>query len=294
VTFLDDDAVGRLRDALATPDLSGTRYDLLGTLGRGGMGTVYRVLDHELQREVALKVLDVDDDELLPGEARVAARLEHPGIVPVHDLGRLPDGRLYFTMKLVRGERLDHWATAPRTLPERLAVLQRLCETAAFAHAHGVVHRDLKPQNVMVGTFGEVLVMDWGVALLRGRGQAGTVAGTRGFMAPEQAAGAADVDARADVHALGALLAWLVGDAAPAPLRAIAARATAPAPADRYAGALDLSADVGRFLAGEAVQAHREGALERVARLAARHRTALLLVLGYLLVRVLLVIASRA
>ena len=294
MTFLDDDAVGRLRDALGTPDLSGTRYELLGTLGRGGMGTVYRVLDHELQREVALKVLDVDDDELLPGEARVAARLEHPGIVPVHDLGRLPDGRLYFTMKLVRGERLDRWAAAPRPLPERLAVLQRLCETAAFAHAHGVVHRDLKPQNVMVGTFGEVLVMDWGVALLRGSGQAGTVAGTRGFMAPEQAAGASDVDARADVHALGALLRWLTGDAAPAPLRAIAARATAAAPADRYAGALELSADVGRFLAGEAVQAHREGALERVVRLAARHRTALLLVAGYLLVRVLLVIASRA
>jgi eukaryotic-like serine/threonine-protein kinase len=289
VSFLDDDAVQRLRAALGPPDLAGTRYELLGTLGRGGMGTVYRVRDAELQREVALKVLDVDDDERLPGEARVAAQLEHPGIVPVHDLGRLPDGRLYFTMKLVRGERLDRWATAARSRAERLAVVQRLCETAAFAHAHGVVHRDLKPENIMVGTFGEVLVMDWGVAQLRG--DSGTVAGTRGFMAPEQARGE-EVDARADVHALGALLRCLTPDA-PAPLRAIAARATAESPPDRYPGALELSADIARFLAGEAVQAHREGPLERVARVAARHRVALLLIAGYLLVRVALVIASR-
>jgi len=292
MTFLSDAALSRLRGAPGPPDLSGTRYELLGTLGRGGMGTVYRVQDKELQREVALKVLDVDDDERLPGEARVAARLEHPGIVPVHDLGRLPDGRLYFTMKLVRGERLDRWAAGARTLSERVAVVPRLCETAAFAHAHGVVHRDLKPENVMVGPFGEVLVMDWGVALVSGEQAAGTVAGTQGFMAPEQARGG-DTDARADVHALGALLRWLVGDAAPAPLRAIAARATAPDPADRYAGALELSAELSRFLGGERVQAHREAPWERVARLAARHRTALLLVAGYLLVRVVLMLLSN-
>ena len=293
MTFLSDDALSRLRLAPGPPDLAATRYELLDTLGRGGMGTVYRVFDRELAREVALKVLDVDDDERLPGEARVAARLEHPGIVPVHDLGRLPDGRLFFTMKLVRGERLDRWAAGARTLRERLAVVQRLCETAAFAHANGVVHRDLKPENVMVGLFGEVLVMDWGVALARDEPEsAGTVAGTRGFMAPEQARGGA-TDVRADVHALGALLRWLAPDAPPR-LAAVATKATAPEPEGRYAGALELSAELTRYLAGEAVRAHRETAWERGVRLASRHRTALLLLAGYLLVRVVLLLVSRA
>jgi eukaryotic-like serine/threonine-protein kinase len=139
-------------------------------LGRGGMGTVYRAIDHRLDREIALKVVplshpaDIDVDRLLR-EARVLARLEHPGIVPVHDAGLLPDGRAFYAMKRVRGQRLDeHARTLP--LPERLRAFQRICEAVAFAHAHGVIHRDLKPENVMVGPFGEVLVMDWGVAKL--------------------------------------------------------------------------------------------------------------------------------
>jgi eukaryotic-like serine/threonine-protein kinase len=95
-------------------------------------------------------------------EVRILARLEHLGIVPVHDVGTLPDGRVFYAMKRVRGKRLDEVAkTAP--LPERLRVFSRICEAVAFAHAHGVIHRDLKPENVMVGSFGEVLVMDWGV-----------------------------------------------------------------------------------------------------------------------------------
>jgi len=141
------------------PDVSGTRYELLSVLGRGGMGVVYLARDTALDREVALKVVDRE-----AGEARVLARLEHPGIVPVHDFGELPDGRVYYAMKRVRGERLDRWLTPDRGVGERLAVFLRVCDAVAFAHARGVVHCDLKPENVMVGEFGEVLVLDWGIA----------------------------------------------------------------------------------------------------------------------------------
>ena len=121
-------------------DLSGTPYRLVREIGKGGMGTVYCVEDTRLGREVALKALDVEVEE-----ARVMARLEHPGIVPVHDVGRLPDGRAYYVMKLVRGERLDAWLARGPALPARVRLFQRLCEAVGFAHAQGVVHRDLKP-----------------------------------------------------------------------------------------------------------------------------------------------------
>src|SRR5690606_24303270 len=138
-------------------------------LGRGGMGTVYRARDVELGRDVALKVVstpDAVDDvaERLRREARILARLEHPGIVPVHDAGVLADGRAFYAMKLVRGQRLDASVKPDMPLPERLRIFGRICEAVAFAHAHGVIHRDLKPSNIMVGAFGEVLVMGWGVA----------------------------------------------------------------------------------------------------------------------------------
>ena len=171
---LSDATLRHLQEVADLPDLSGTPYEIVETLGRGGMGTVYRAVDHRLDREVALKVVqlspgadiaDTDVDRLLR-EARVLARLEHPGIVPVHDAGLLPDGRAFYAMKRVRGQRLDEHART-LSLPERLRAFQRICEAVAFAHAHGVIHRDLKPENVMVGPFGEVLVMDWGVAKVR-------------------------------------------------------------------------------------------------------------------------------
>ncbi len=310
--------VGRLARALRAPDLSGTRFVLLRELGRGGMGSVWEAEDPELARNVAVKVLDLPDDSgdlagRLRLEARVLARLEHPGIVPVHDVGSLPDGRPFYAMKLVRGERLDAAAARLGTLPEKLRLFLRVCEPVAFAHARGVVHRDLKPENVMVGPFGEVLVLDWGIARvisdagleLPGRTGAepaggaarkappaagtavGSVLGTPGFMAPEQARGEEGVDHRADVFALGALLAALVGETVPASRRlaAIVARATAARPDERYADVPSLAADVLRLLDAEPVTAYRERSWERAARFAGRHRVALLLVAAYLAAR---------
>lgn len=227
----------RLRVAAEAPDLSGTKYRLLEKLSRGGMGTIYLAEDVQLQRPVALKVMHLADATgeqavRVLREARVIARLEHPGIVPVHDAGELPDGRVYYVMKFVHGQRLDQYAGAPRELPDRLRVFQKICEAVAFAHANGVVHRDLKPENIMVGAFGEVLVMDWGLAKIlpadsvlekpriedRGSGtdpqtsiidprsstraphisgpqhqtRHGTVMGTPAYMAPEQRRGEID------------------------------------------------------------------------------------------------------
>ena len=133
------------------------------------MGSVYRVKDTTLGRQVALKAIRVMDSDgaiaaRLLREAKIIARLEHPGIVPVHDVGTLPDGRVFYTMKLVQGQRLDQYAEGPDGVPGRLRTFQKICETVSFAHANHVLHRDLKPDNIMVGRFGEVLVMDWGLA----------------------------------------------------------------------------------------------------------------------------------
>jgi serine/threonine protein kinase len=178
MTWLSDASLAHLREVADWPDLSGTRYEALERIGRGGMGAVYLARDRELDRHVALKVLDAprptpEDEARLLREARILARLEHPGIVPVHDLGSLPDGRLFYTMKWVRGSRLDEHAQRNAPLVELLHLFQRICETVGFAHARGVIHRDLKPENVMVGSFGEVLVLDWGVAKLLQPAEAG-------------------------------------------------------------------------------------------------------------------------
>jgi len=303
VTRLSDAAIERLRLAADTPDTAGTRYTVGAEIGRGGMGTVYEAHDAVLDRPVALKVLTLPESDSaeaarMLNEARVMAGLEHPGIVPVHDAGTFPDGRVYCAMKRVRGESLDEWA-ASRSLSERLRVFQKICETVAFAHARGVLHRDLKPENVMIGEFGEVLVLDWGVARRHGEPSEpeGTVLGTRAFMAPEQAAGrTALLDERIDVHALGVILAGLAaadpGKVSRA-LRSVAAKASAPDPGERYLDAVALAADVERFLSGGVPAAHREGWLERLGRFGARHRTAILLVLAYVLMRALFILVFR-
>ncbi|NJL29730.1 MAG: protein kinase [Thermoanaerobaculia bacterium] len=222
VRWLADGTLDHLRQASSTPggEIEGAagRYRILEPIGEGGMGTVYRAHDLELDREVALKATqlqnaDPEHSSRLEREARILARLEHPGIVPVHDVGTLADGRLFYVMKLVRGHRLDTHVATIDSLAERLRLFVRICEPVAFAHAHGVLHRDLKPPNVMVGAFGEVLVMDWGVARIATDGTpftaVGTILGTPGYMAPEQAFGS-KVDERTDVYSLGVDVAFLI------------------------------------------------------------------------------------
>ncbi|HEV8039036.1 MAG TPA: serine/threonine-protein kinase [Bryobacteraceae bacterium] len=150
---LSDSVLDHLRSVVALPDLSGTRYELESEIGRGGLGVVYAAHDRELDRPVAIKVLD----SALAGEAQLIAGLEHPAIVPIYETGTLPDGRAFYAMKLVTGARLDHYLAGSPSLAERLRILRRVGEALAFAHCRGVIHRDLKPQNVMVGEFGEVL-----------------------------------------------------------------------------------------------------------------------------------------
>jgi len=322
VSELPDGAVTRLAMALVTPDLP-ERYEPLEVIGRGGMGVVWRALDRRLDREVAVKVLaeHVDSEALalrLRREARILARLEHPGVVSVHDAGTLPDGRTWYAMRLVRGERLDAAARRFTSLGEALRVVMRVAETVAFAHAAGVLHRDLTPRNVMLGPFGEVLILDWGVARdtgaadrpadpgearPHGRGgppavgaprgavtEHGTVLGTPGYMAPEQARGL-PADERSDVHGLGAILDDLLealGRPVPKPLARVRDRARAPDPADRYRGAQAFLDDLVRFQDGDPVSAYREGPLDVALRLGRQHRTPILLVLAYLVMRLVL------
>jgi serine/threonine-protein kinase len=291
--FLRDDVIEHVRSVTDEPDLGGTKYRLVRALGRGGMGSVYLVEDTELGREVALKVSTAAhwSSELsarLTREARVIAKLEHPGIVPVHDVGTLPDGRVFYVMKLVRGQRLDQHRAELR---DALRLFTRVCEAVAFAHAHGVIHRDLKPENVMVGEFGEALVMDWGIATspAAAKEKPGTVLGTPAYMAPEQARGEIDaIDERSDVYALGAILRFLAGPAAPSPVLSICAKAMSPDAARRYASANELSDEVQRFLDALPVRAHKEALSERVGRFVTRHQVVLSLLAVYLVVRLLL------
>lgn len=291
---LSDQTIERLREGLALPPLP-ARYRMDEIIGRGGMGVVWRAHDTLLDRDIAVKVLaeHVDGEafaERIEREAKILARLEHPAIVAVHDAGTLDDGRGWYAMRLVRGERLDLAAAHFTTVGDALRVMLRVIDAVTFAHAAGVVHRDLTPRNVMLGPFGEVTVLDWGVALEVATGDArGTGLGTPGYMSPEQAAGL-PADWRSDVFGLGAILRDLLGTSAnriAPPLAAIRDRALHPDAASRYADAAALGADLRRFQDNERVSAYREGPLEVVARVARGYRTPIALVLAYLVMRVL-------
>ena len=298
----------------------GERYLLGETLGQGGMGEVKAAIDRKLRREVALKVLSVESPagrDRFYAEAQVTAKLEHPNIVPVHDLGTTREGRPFLAMKRVRGAALSE-ALPAMGLEARLEVFRKVCDAVAFAHSRGVLHRDLKPENVMVGEFGEVLLMDWGLARAADGGSSlgvnrfeddsrrtrdGQVAGTPAYMAPEQAAGQLDrVGERTDVYGLGAILyELLVGEApysgsasevlravragelrpprarratVPRELDAVVCRAMAPRPEDRYQTVKALREDIDAWLAHQPLVHVRSSASERLAKWAARHRSA--------------------
>jgi serine/threonine-protein kinase len=240
---------------MPVPVVPSGRLQLVGEIARGGMGAVFKGRDVDLGRDVAVKVLlethrgRVELAQRFVEEAQITGQLQHPGVAPVYELGVFPDLRPYFTMKLVKGKTLSallHARQGPADdLPKLLGVFEQVCQTLAYAHARGVIHRDLKPSNVMVGAFGEVQVMDWGLAKVLAEGgvadeakarerreatvihtqrslgsaaqegqeglgsqtQAGSVLGTPAYMAPEQARGdVALVDERADVFGLGAIL----------------------------------------------------------------------------------------
>jgi serine/threonine protein kinase len=311
MTRLSDGAVGRLRDIAGWPDVPPDRYEIRSLLGRGGMGAVYAAHDRLLDREVALKVSnamrpDASLEARLRQEAGVLAKLEHPGIVPVHDAAELADGRWFYVMKLVRGNTLTQQAATLAGEAAILGTFERIVETVAFAHAAGIIHRDLKPSNVMVGSFGEVLVLDWGVAKVLAspasddpapgatvgpnpdQTAAGVRLGTPGFMAPEQHAGhSSEASPAADVYSLGAILRWMLAETRPPRrLRAIVGKCLAETPAERYPNAGALNADLARYRAGLAVEAHPESALERAWRWLERYRTFIGLVGAYLIMRV--------
>ena len=265
-----DEGAKRLshRPADGTEPCRSARYRIDGEIASGGMGDVLKGRDHDLGRDVALKVLreelheNADMVRRFVEEAQIGGQLQHPGIVPIYELGTFSNSRPFFSMKLVKGHTLsalladrkpDGWAPPAKTasaapdvwrcpgyadLPRFVSIFESIAQTVAYAHARGVIHRDLKPLNVMVGSFGEVQVMDWGLAkVLPGGGigvdpqsgkldgqetaiatarsasvdsdlsHAGSVMGTPSYMAPEQARGEIDrIDERADVFALGSIL----------------------------------------------------------------------------------------
>ncbi|MBL9017286.1 MAG: protein kinase, partial [Myxococcales bacterium] len=225
-------------DHAQLPSVDPHAYELGLEIARGGMGRVLAARDLRVGRPVAVKELLGRSSQLaarFEREARVTARLQHPGILPIYEIGRWPDGTPFYTMRMVEGERLfDAIASAP-TLAARLALLPAVLaasEAVAFAHGQRVIHRDLTPANILVGAYGETVVIDWGLAKGLGAGDddpddevradgsgdqltaAGAVIGTPAYMPPEQAH-AQPVDERADVYALGAILYHLLAGVAP-------------------------------------------------------------------------------
>ena len=337
-------------------------YRIVAEIGRGGMGIVLKARDDALKREVAIKALlpearkNPTHELRFIQEAQIAGQLEHPGIAPVHLLSWDEQGNGYFSMKLVTGKSLEHilerWHTqnaetrAEFPLTRLISIFERVCETIGYAHSHRVVHRDLKPANIMIGDYGEVLVLDWGLAKVLGDDSApdarvksskaisarelreahepreragrvldkdlesnvtldGTVVGTPGYMAPEQASGD-DIDEGVDIFGLGGLLYEILtgntpytgrsiqeiivnsakGRVNPIP-RKVHGRTVAPALVaiankclerrrqDRYADTAALIRDLRAFAAGETVSALAYSPFEQVTRFARRHRRVL-------------------
>ncbi len=306
-----DDQAGAAPVARAVRPADAERYVLDREIGHGGMGRVFAGRDLRLGRTVAIKMLRTQEAALavrFEREVKLAARLQHPGVVPVYDAGFWPSGEPFLVMKLVLGQSLARVIRDADTRADRLALLPQViaaAEAVAYAHDLGIVHRDLKPSNILVGAFGETVVVDWGLAkdLRAGGGDggapvpapvrpasesgdtaAGAVVGTPAYMSPEQAAGR-PVDLRTDVYALGAILHYVLAGTTPQAatglatlepglppdLLAIVDKALAADIGRRYPSAFELADDLKRFAGGQLVAARRYSPLTRAGRFVARH-----------------------
>lgn len=292
---------------------SARRYSIQAPIAQGGMGVILAATDQALDRSVVLKTaryLDATARRRFEREIRVTARLQHPSIVPVYDGGVLEDGTPFYAMRRVEGQELEACIQNASNPAQRLSLLRPytdLVEAMAYAHAEGFVHRDLKPRNVLVGQFGETVVVDWGLAksidttsedeALGATGgldegpaetETGVIMGTRGYLAPEIRRGA-EASRQSDVFSLGIILRRILtgehapdirpqdprplrASKAPADLEAIVRRATMLDPLDRYANAAALAEDLRRFEAGRLVDARAYSLGDRVLRFANRNR----------------------
>lgn len=294
-------AAGEDADPLSVRESA--RYERGLELGRGGMGRVVAARDRRLDRQVALKEVRPGVNQAaaaaqLAAEAQLAAGLDHPGIVAIHDAGRDARGQPWYAMRLVRGQTLTQAAQALPTLAERMRLMQPLlavCHAVAHAHERQIVHRDLKPDNLLVGPHGETQVADWGLACTLTRAAAGGRVGTAGFMAPEVAAGR-PASPRSDVYSLGATLVAVLQGRDPVPdqatairalppeLRAIAERCLQSDPELRYPDAAALAEDLSAWLMGRRVAAHSYTAVELLVRLVRAFRIPLMVAAGALIV----------
>ena len=356
-----NDITNAARQAIGESLLHGdaSKYEYLGEIARGGMGRIVSVRDRSLRRKVAMKLLIAPNGKPTKhqanrflAEAQMTGQLEHPNIVPIHDVGAYHSDKYYFTMKLVNGstvkdvfrklEKEDAQTNEQYSLARLLAIFQQIANGLGFAHSRGVIHRDLKPDNIMIGEFGEVLIMDWGIAKLvqpisnslstsggnvgsnsfeeqfgsidtqeKEGTVVGTIAGTLGYMSPEQARGEIDkLDARTDIFSLGAVLYEMLAGSAPynqpyakerllataneetieppavrlrktnskrtasipREVAAIAMKALSHKPEDRYQSAQEFFDDIQRYLEGRSVTAYPDTLVQRATKWMKRHR----------------------
>ncbi len=290
--------------------------EIFELLGRGGMGAVYKARQRDLDRFVALKILrpGLDTDPTFAArftdEARALARLNHPGIVTLHEFGRSPAGRYFIVMEFVDGMNLRQLLAAGRISPrEALAVVPPLCDALQYAHDRGLVHRDIKPENILIDRLGRVKIADFGLARLASAPAepSGEVLGTPVYMAPEQRARPASVDHRADIYALGVVLYQMLTGELPTPgelqppsrrvridvrLDEIVLRALEADPARRYSAAGQLKTEIETIAGSPRPIAPAPARTAPPARFGPRRRMVAGLVVAATLIAVLLLFAA--